>query len=299
MDNSGGVGLRSKLLACLVATTFFQFQFAMPQARAVAEQNAPALDATNAKISDTRATLKGVGSLQMSEGLAIIKDNKIMVLSDARDPVREAELTGEVLNRHTVTDGAGTAIHGLAFFNNGPSLPVLDDVKTQDSVELVSGTTVGGHIQSADAEIVLLKTAQGLQSFRSDQIASIKSPRAFAFTIPIESDAAQGAKPAQISFAPTAVVVSHNQVSLMRATLYKESPSKHPVARKAKLTAAVAAAMAVCFGMPVAVALSTKKVGGLKGIFDPTHNGPIPGARTRSIHNVSNGRESQLASKVC
>src|SRR5271168_3738955 len=52
-----------------------------------------------------RATIKVIGPLHISEGIVILRDNQISVLSDASDPIQEAELSGQLLHAHTVGDG--------------------------------------------------------------------------------------------------------------------------------------------------------------------------------------------------
>jgi len=211
-----------------------------------------------------KAALTSVGPLQMPEGVAIFKDAGITVLSNALDPVTEAELTGSLLNVHQVAEADGQQmITGFAMFVAGPSLSALDDKqKDSETVQLVSGKSVVGHIESIDATKVRMTTAQGTRDLNVNDIAIVTSPHAFEFSIP--ASAPKSTTLPVIKFHQTTNTGVHH-LAIVRATMYESPTSKHPIRKRAILTAASVAGLFFCYAIPAAVAVSTKHLGGLKG----------------------------------
>ncbi|HEY9775595.1 MAG TPA: hypothetical protein V6C81_17655 [Planktothrix sp.] len=212
---------------------------------------------------EIRASLRTIGPLQIADGVVIVKEENIFVLSDPADPLSDAELVGRLVNSHQINDlNGGQHLAGIAVFLNGPSLPSLKTGLIDDKVQLASGAVKQGRITTIDSSSLQMRTAQGLETCKLADVTSIDSPRAFQLSLPIVS----GAAAAQVmSFTPTVTAGTTYQMAMVRATQYEKAPGKHQKMKKALFGAAMLGAVTASFGVPAAVAVSTKHVGGLKG----------------------------------
>lgn len=217
-------------------------------------------------VVDGRVALKAIGPLHLSEGVADIKHNHVVVLSDAADSPKEAELQGELLGCHTLGDGTGQIIEGVALFTSGYSLPAIDNIQVDDSIRTKDGSVSSGHIVDITSDQVRVKTKNGITAIPTKEITEIKSPRAYEFSLPETAtvSAAQGGSSAaqlnEISFNPTYIFDPNNPppTTLKVKTVQQQLSEPHRGKTALKL-AALAAAFGVCVGIPIGVALICPK----------------------------------------
>jgi hypothetical protein len=212
-----------------------------------------------------KAALKVVGPLHVSEGLVIMKDNGITVLSDATDPVKEAELSGQLLHVHAVGDGPDRTIKGVALFTRGYSITALDTAPANECVRVTDGVTYVGHISNTSPDWLHIDTNDGVKVVPTRTITEIKSPRAFEFSIAANSTpttvvASQvAAAPNQITFNPTYTEeVNSTTLALHASTVHRQLAERH-VKRRLLTTATVVSAFTACVALPMGMALFTQR----------------------------------------
>ena len=133
---------------------------------------------------DGTAAIRAIGPLHLSEGKVVVQQNQVTVLSDAADSLADAELSGAVINAHTTNDAGGRTVSGVVIFTKGFSLAALDDGKVKDTIKGTDGVERVGRIVEVTPKMLRIKTAQGVQAFPTRFVAEVRSPRAFAFSMP-------------------------------------------------------------------------------------------------------------------
>jgi hypothetical protein len=219
-----------------------------------------------------RATLKNIGPLHLSEGIVIMRDNEIIVLSDAADPIKEAELSGLLLHAHAQNGAsssgiANNTIAGIALFTKGYSISALDTSPANESIQCIDGAIYVGHITEVNFDSVRMSTNNGIKDIGTKNITKIKSPRAFDFEIAENSAAAKVADASvatarnQISFnstytVPTSATQTGNTAIALHASTVHRQLAERSRKRSLSTTALVVAGFAACLAIPAGVALT-------------------------------------------
>jgi hypothetical protein len=205
-----------------------------------------------------RATIKVIGPLHISEGIVILKDNQISVLSDATDPIQEAELSGELLHAHTVGDGPNRLIKGTAIFTGGYSIKALESSVNNESIQVADGTKYVGRIVDTTSSLLRIKTSSGVIIIPIRKITAINSRRAFEFSIAANDLSTPIASaPNQISFDPT-IAPDTTQPMLHTSTVHKQLNETH--LKKRLLTSGlVLTGAAACIAIPMGCSLFTQR----------------------------------------
>lgn len=211
-----------------------------------------------------RATIKAVGPLNLSEGIVIMKDNEISVLSDATDPVREAELTGQLIHTRSTGEGSNATIKGLAIFTGGYSIKALDSHTANESIEVTDGAKYVGRIVDSTTNLLRIKTANGVIVVPIKKIAEINSPRAFEFSIAANkepltvTDKAASAQN-RIAFDPTSSAEENNTPTYLHASTVHKQLSENHLKKRVLTTGMVLTGAAACIAVPVGCALFTQR----------------------------------------
>ncbi len=225
-------------------------------------------------------------------------------MSDAADALIDAELSGAIIEAHESDDAAGRTVRGVAIFTKGYSLSAIDDPRVKESVKGNDGQDRIGRIVDVTPKMLRIKTAEGVQAIPIRYIVEVKSPRAFAFSLPMVSNAPPDGPSASGYSAPSQTVSSANgslssagiagprsPESLSAApasktlvsfsstyspdlnslpainqtkTLHAQLTERHPNRRALKM-AAVTAGVIACFAIPTAIAVTCPRPKGLGG----------------------------------
>lgn len=204
-----------------------------------------------------RSGLTKVGPLHMSDGVVLIQDRDVVVMSDASDPLAEAELSGVVINSTQADTASGPTVQGQVFFEKGMSLPALDDGSQLERVTLKDGSSVEGRIMFANSAVVSIKIKRsGSRTYGTENVVAIRSPRAFNFQLAKDPDpAANGAN--LTSFIPTWAGPSSSHIA-DETTQMKLRLPKHSALTKTVMAAAAVAAIGACFVIPAVVAVKVQ-----------------------------------------
>jgi hypothetical protein len=211
-----------------------------------------------------KASLKVIGPLHVSEGIVVMQDNNISVLSDATDPIREAELSGKLIHAHISGEGADRKVNGIAIFTGGYSIKALDGSPGDESITVNDGDIYMGRIVDSNANLLRLKTSSGVKVIPISKISEIKSNRAFVFTLvsaPNNLDASDSPLSThnQISFSPTFLSDDNTpKLSLHASTLHKQLSENH-VKKKLLTAGLVITGAAACVAVPFGMALFTQR----------------------------------------
>lgn len=207
---------------------------------------------------DMRSNLTRIGPLHMSEGVVLIRANEMVILSDQMDPLNEAELSGAIVNLRSVEDLTGHSTRGTSIFFKGASLAALDDGRLLEQVELASGVVLEGRIIAVTNSTIHMKIKRLTKVIAQDQVKSIKSPRAFQFSLQ-PADRTVANSPNNTTFEPTL------GSGVASAFLDTEQPlkfhfTKHHLASRAAMAAVSVAAIGACFVLPMIVGFVTPKM---------------------------------------
>jgi len=212
-----------------------------------------------------KATLKVIGPLHISEGIAIMRDNEIDILSDTTDPIREAELSGRLVHAHAVGDGPARRIKGVAYFTKGYSIAALDATAANESIQVTDGATLVGHILATAPDSLRIETSDGVKVIQIRSVTAIESPRAFEFSIAANdtpSGAGGGAMSAvrnQITFNSTYTPQQNNvPIALHASTTHKQLAERH-LKRRLLTAAVIVTAVGACIAFPFSMALFTQR----------------------------------------
>jgi hypothetical protein len=133
------------------------------------------------------APLARVNRLLLPDGLAEFAGDELRVgavpdwLFD-----REIVLKGPIIRAEVVKQPAATTVAGLVYFLDGSWLPNLGRTVAPDVITLKNGEVVRGHIPGRTGDAFVVQTVEGQSRKVSfGDIATISSPRAFAFNIPV------------------------------------------------------------------------------------------------------------------
>jgi hypothetical protein len=250
----------SALMSALVA-----LQFAAPQ-MVSAEGIRFSASGDSAGIEGT-AKLKSISSLHMDNGAAVFKQHHVAILADASDSLTEAELTGRTFDLHLTGSESQPVISGLALFFKGPSISALDDATAEDTITLRDGTSTSGRIVDVNDETVHLKDGVRLKTVSTKNIASVKSPRCFAFTLPVAPTPTSSATTPQPVAETSMVTFRSNYVqppvsvaTLLPTTAMLEGQlTQHSIGKKLFVYSLGAAAFCTCFTLPIILAITTPK----------------------------------------
>lgn len=120
---------------------------------------------------------------------------------------RHTVMTGKIINHKIDTVGGKTSLTGLAYFLDGDWIKELPDVRRRDTIQFGNGQSVIGRVRNFTTDSLDFELAIGrVQRYKLSDIATIDSPRAFTFSIPVQDvkvDPASGsmtAEASQISF---------------------------------------------------------------------------------------------------
>jgi len=224
----------------------------------------PNEDKMQSGILNGRATIKIVGPLHLSEGIVVMKDNEISVLSDATDSIREAELSGQLIHAHAVGDRPSRIIKGLAIFTGGYSIKALDGHGVNESIAVTDGSKYLGHIIDSSTNLLRIKTASGVIVVPIRNIAEISSPRAFEFSItandeqPSASDSVASAQN-RIAFDPTLNSDPNNISNYLHASTVHKQLSENHLKKRVLTTGLVVTGAAACIAVPFGCALFTQR----------------------------------------
>ena len=261
--------IRAIMLVSCAAITMGEFSF-FP-----AGTNAEPLSPTAASDTGTikgNAAIKAIGLLHLSEGKVVMEQNQIAVLSDVADPIAEAELVGTIIDIHTTSSATGDTIQGMAIFTKGFSLPAIDSPHEKESIKGTDGVERIGRIVDVTPKILRIKTPAGVQAIPVKYISEIKSPRAFAFSLPSNTASVSGAlsqspvmpsspplkkeEQVLVSFRPTYIPDPNKPpVPTQLSSLHSQLTARHP-GKRAFTLAATAAGVAACFAIPLGVAIT-------------------------------------------
>lgn len=134
--------------------------------------------------------LDSVGSLSLRSGVAIIRGNRINILSRPDDYLpAKTILTGFVVRVEADTVSKPAQVTGLAYFQSGESLRDLDDPHAVDLIFKHDGALSGriAGIQGYDLRVIRLDGTT--MPVDISTLKFIRSPRAFLFRIPINNSA--------------------------------------------------------------------------------------------------------------
>ncbi len=209
----------------------------------------------------TAGILKRIGPLHMSDAVLLRRGDEVVVLSDANDPINEAELAGCIIGSFGTESGSTVASGGTILFMKGASLPALDDGRNAEHLRLKDGRMIDGRIQWVRNGAIGILERHNLRIVQFSEIAVLVSPRAFQFSSLTQADQASSG---QLNFVATADTPPSKflaeEVNPMKARL-----TKHSLASKAALTAASAAAIGACFALPIVVGVVTPKLNNNSG----------------------------------
>ncbi len=206
-----------------------------------------------------RATIKVIGPLHLSEGLVIMSDNKISILSDPTDPITEAELKGQLLHAHAVGNGANRIIKGVAIFTGGYSIKALDSSQASESIQAKDGTKYVGHILDATPTFLRISTNNGVKIIRTGEVTEISSPKAFEFSIApngASSSVSADTPSNQISFNPTAQ--QNATPALHVSTVHKQLAQSH-LKRRLLTAGLVVTGAAACVAIPLGISVANPR----------------------------------------
>ncbi len=217
-------------------------------------------------VVDADVGLRTIGPLHLSEGKVKITHNEICVLSDSSDPAAEAELSGAVISCRQFVENSAPYVRGLAVFTRGYSVTALENYSVQDSVTAVDGITRIGRIVDVNANLLRIKTAQGIQILQTSKITELKSPCAFVFTLPLSNSSAIKSQPAPAGFEPELITftptpldgLALNSAKPGTKTLQAQLSERH-IAKRAVKIGIFTAAAAACFAIPVAIGAITPR----------------------------------------
>jgi hypothetical protein len=254
-----------KKITLLVCSTLAIQALCLPSFGGPVSFTSPTVDGNSGTVNG-RAAPKVIGPLHLSEGAVIMKNNRITVLSNANDSIEEAELSGQLLQTHA--DGAeqGRTIRGVAFFTGGYSLPALDNSLAQETIRTTDGIYYSGHISDITPNQLRINISGGAKVISTKEVAEIRSPRAFEFSIPVTAsshgstgDVSVAAKEDLITFSPTYSAALSDLADEQHITkLHAQLTERH--VKKRVFTAALFASLFVaCFALPIAVALPSKR----------------------------------------
>lgn len=172
---------------------------------------------------DADAALKSIGPLHLSEGKVLVQQNLITVFSDASDSQADAELSGAIIDAHITDDAAGSTVHGTAIFMKGFSIAAIDHARLKESVKCTDGNERVGRIVDATPKMLRIRTGDNIQAIPTRFITEVKSPRAFAFSLPV----AAATRPAAPSN-PQSPIKSTSSSTSLTPLSYSSSPTPSP-----------------------------------------------------------------------
>jgi hypothetical protein len=127
-----------------------------------------------------------LGSIALPHGRAAINGNDIeLTIVPEYQFDRRTILNGFAFNTKITASEKQTLISGIAYFNDGEWLRYIDDEKAYDILQTDQGE-VTGKITGFDNNELQVDMADGThRQIASASVSDIRSPRAFAFTVPI------------------------------------------------------------------------------------------------------------------
>lgn len=127
-----------------------------------------------------------IGKLKLSHGVVAVNGSVVDVLVSGADLTqKKTVLSGVVYKSKVQGSGANVKLQGQCFFTSGSGLVEIDDPNCEEMIDLVDGGVVSGHITALNHEECEIETKSGKRRFAMAMVAGIRSPRAWAFTIPI------------------------------------------------------------------------------------------------------------------
>jgi hypothetical protein len=132
-----------------------------------------------------RVFLNKMGGLKLPRGRAVFKGNSVdITIVPEFQFDRVVVLSGALVSVHSDINGQQAAFNGIVYFFEGDWLKYIDDPHTPDSVATASGT-ITGRIRGIGANALEVEESNGSRkSIPLSTLISIRSPRAFDFSLP-------------------------------------------------------------------------------------------------------------------
>jgi len=132
-----------------------------------------------------------IGKMKLSNGVVAVNGNVVDVLVSGADLTqKKTVLSGVVYKSKVEGSGSNVKLQGQCFFTSGSGLVEIDDPNAEELIDLVDGGVVSGHITALNHEECEVETKSGKRRLAMAMVSKIRSPRAWAFTIPIALGAA-------------------------------------------------------------------------------------------------------------
>lgn len=146
-----------------------------------------------------------VGSLQLRNGSVLMKGGTIEVKDSCDDSAQPSTvLKGRLLRVESDPDAIPAQITGLAYFEEGPSLPEIDDPRTGDLIFKRDGALSGRITGLSGYDLQVVNPGGQKTTIDVSTVKFVRSPRAFLFRISIDA----------ISVIPNTVAFRANASSL-------------------------------------------------------------------------------------
>jgi hypothetical protein len=207
----------------------------------------PAASGTPVQVEGTLPATK-VGALLAADTLCILSGLTVAIAIQSASGPHEIQMQGHLINNNLTTNGRVGQIQGKAYFDKGPSLKQLGEVK-QERVITHNGHTYNGHVVSMDDRTMQFQQDGGpVHNIDLQDVKSIQSSKSLNYKIELKSDTKLDSKS---SF------TAHAEKITFKPTKAPSTTTDHGNFQKVLVLTTVALLIATAIAVPIAVGVST------------------------------------------